>query len=74
MINGSPISNEADEVHKEQAREFGVEVAEMNRHLQAHIELLETAINDSDDPKERERARAVIRRLRAGIERTVKSG
>lgn len=65
MIN----SNEA---HKHQAREFGAEVAEMNRNLQAHIALLETAINDSDDPKERERARAVIRRLKAGIERTVK--
>jgi len=73
ILDGSPISDYRHKLHKEQAREFGAEVAEMNRHLQAHIELLETAIKDSDDPKERERARAVIRRLQSGIERTVKS-
>lgn len=68
MLNGNPVSNETHELHKEQAREFGAVIAEHNRNLQAHIQLLETAIENSDDPKERERGYAAIRRLRAGIE------
>ncbi len=69
MLNGSKIniSNETHDFHVEQARDAGAQVAEYNRHLQAHIHLLETAIENSDDPQERERGRAAIRRLKAGI-------
>jgi len=33
----------------------------------AHIKLLETAIEDTDDPREKEKGRAAIRRLRSGM-------
>ncbi len=57
MHNGSPIG------HIEQ----DTQIAEYDQHLQAHITLLETAIENSNDPKEREKGYAAIRRLKAGI-------
>ncbi len=53
MINGSPSIKQ--------------DLADYDQHLLAHIKLLETAIKDSTDPKEREKGRATIRRLRTGM-------
>ena len=69
MINGYEfaITDEAANQDKEPIREVGIKIAEYNRHMQLHIDLLETAIEESDDPAEREKGRAAIRRLRQGI-------
>ena len=70
MLNS--VTKDVHDFHVEQAREAGAQIADYNRHLQLHIELLETAIEASDDPKERERGYAAIRRLKAGIHGTLK--
>jgi len=51
---------------------FTETIAMHDKNLRAHIELLETAIYKSTDSAERERGRATIRRLRAGLGESLK--
>lgn len=58
MINGAPIIQD--------------EIAKFNQDLEDHITLLETVISETNDPREKEKGRAAIRRLRLGIEGDLK--
>lgn len=74
MLNGAEViqTNAEHERQKDAVHKGGGQIADYNRHLQIHIDMLRTAIDETDDPKERERGRAAIRRLRQGIYGTLK--
>lgn len=63
MINGAKVF---------QTRSDLAQLARMDANLQCHIDLLETAIAETNDPKEKEKGRAAIRRLQAGIDGTLR--
>ena len=49
------------------AESDGSKIADYNKQLEEQLRLLEQAIENSDDPKEMEQGRAMIRRLKSEL-------